>query len=82
MTLGWIVFGMAFIFTVLLIICLINADEVERHDEAVYYRWEDMEESEPPEWADACKWWESEIAVGKIQEGSITTDKIADDALR
>ena len=60
MTLEMIVFGIVVLLVVLLIVCLINADECEKHDEAVYYRWEDMGESEPPEWADPVKWWESE----------------------
>ena len=60
MTLGIIVFGIAFVLVVLLVVCLINADECELHDEAVHYRWADLGESEPPEWADPVKWWESE----------------------
>lgn len=35
-------------------------DEIEKHDEAVSQRWAKPRESEPPEWADSEKWWESE----------------------
>ena len=54
-----IVFGFAVVL-IILVVFLIKPEETEKHDEAVYYRWEDMEESEPPEWADPVKWWESE----------------------
>lgn len=60
MTFGIIVIGIAAALVVLLVACVINADEVEKHDEAVYYRWADFGESEPPEWADPERWWESE----------------------
>ena len=60
MTLGFIVFTVAVNLAVVLIVCLINADDVEKHDEAVRYRWSDFGESDPPEWADPEKWYESE----------------------
>lgn len=60
MIIYYFVFGVAVMFAVLLIAVLINADEEERHDEAVRYRWSDFGESEPPEWADPEKWYESE----------------------
>ena len=60
MLLTTIVFVIAAVSVAIMIVCLINADEVEKHDEAVFYRWEDFGESEPPEWADPVKWWESE----------------------
>lgn len=60
MTLGIFVYGIAFVLVVLLVACVINADEVEQHDDRVRMRWAEARESEPPEWADAEKWWESE----------------------
>lgn len=60
MTLEIIVFGIAAVLCVLLIVCLINADECEKHDDRVRMRWADARESEPPEWADPERWWESE----------------------
>lgn len=60
MTLEIIVFGIVTVLVVLLIACLINADDVEKHDETVRMRWTEARESEPPEWADSEKWWESE----------------------
>jgi hypothetical protein len=60
MTLAIIVFCMAAALAVLVIVCLVNADENELHDEAIYYRWEDLDDSEPPEWADPVKWYESQ----------------------
>lgn len=60
MTVSWLVFGIGVVLVVLLIALLINADDVEKHDEAVYLRFAEPRESEPPEWADADKWWESE----------------------
>lgn len=54
------VFGIAAVLVVLLIACLINADEVEQHDDQVRMRWAEARESEPPEWAEPEKWWESE----------------------
>ena len=35
-------------------------DATERHDYLVAQRRANRRESEPPEWADAEKWWESE----------------------
>ncbi len=46
--------------TVLLFVCMTNLDEIEKHDEQVRMRWAEARESEPPEWADPEKWWESE----------------------
>ena len=60
MTLGIFVFGISAVLVVLLVACLINADEVELHDDRVRMRWAEARESEPPEWADPEKWWESE----------------------
>lgn len=60
MTITWLVFGIGAVLVVLLIALLINADDVEKHDEAVYLRFAEPRESEPPEWADADRWWESE----------------------
>lgn len=60
MTFGIVVFGIVALLVILLVACVINADEVEKHDEAVRYRWSDFGESEPPEWADPEKWYESE----------------------
>lgn len=60
MTITWIAFGIGLVLVVLLIAVLINADEVERHDDEVRMRWTSARESEPPEWADPEKWWESE----------------------
>lgn len=60
MTVSWLVFGIGFVLVILLIALLINADDVEKHDEAVYLRFAESRESEPPEWADADRWWESE----------------------
>ena len=54
------VFGIAVVLVVLLIACLINAEEVELHDDRVRMRWAEARESEPPEWAEPEKWWESE----------------------
>lgn len=60
MTLEIGVFGIAAVLIVLLIACLINPDEIEEHDDYVRLRWEDPHESDPPEWADPARWWESE----------------------
>ena len=60
MTVSWLVFGIGVFLVVLLIALLINADDVANHDEAVYLRFAEPRESEPPEWADADRWWESE----------------------
>lgn len=60
MTLEVFVFGIAVVLVVLLIACLINADDIERHDDQVRMRWAEARESEPPEWADTEKWYESE----------------------
>ena len=57
---AWITLGIGLALVVLIIALLINADDVEKHDEAVYLRFAESRESEPPEWADAEKWWESE----------------------
>lgn len=46
--------------TVLLFVCMTNLDEIEKHDEQVRMRWAEARESEPPEWADPEKWYESE----------------------
>lgn len=60
MIMSWLVFGMCLIIAALLIVCMTKLDEIERHDEAVRMRWANAHESEPPEWADPEKWWESE----------------------
>ena len=60
MTLEIVVFGVAAVLVALLVACLINADEVEQHDDRVRLRWADARESEPPEWAEPERWWESE----------------------
>lgn len=60
MTITWLVFCIGVVLVVLLIALLINADDVEKHDESVYLRFAEPRESEPPEWADADRWWESE----------------------
>ena len=60
MTLEILVFGIASVLVALLIVCLINADECEKNDDRVRMRWADEKESEPPEWADPERWWESE----------------------
>lgn len=60
MTLGIVVIVLAIVLVTLMVVCVINAEEVEKHDEAVRMRWTEARESEPPEWADPEKWWESE----------------------
>lgn len=57
---AWITLGIGLALVVLIVALLINADDVEKHDEDVYLRFAESRESEPPEWADAEKWWESE----------------------
>lgn len=60
MTVAWITLGIGLALVVLIAALLINADDVEKHDEAVFMRFAEPRESEPPEWADPEKWWESE----------------------
>ena len=60
MILSVIVFIMCIVMVAILIACVINLSEIEKHDEAVRMRWAEARESEPPEWADPEKWWESE----------------------
>lgn len=60
MILSIIVLIFAFIMTLLMSACVMKLDEIEKHDFAVRMRWEKERESEPPEWADPEKWWESE----------------------
>lgn len=60
MQVAWITLGIGLALVVLIVALLINADDVEKHDEAVYLRFAEPRESEPPEWADADRWWESE----------------------
>ena len=60
MTLGIVVIVLAIVLVTLMVVCVINAEEVEKHDEAVRMRWAEARESEQPEWADPEKWWESE----------------------
>lgn len=60
MTFGIVVFGIVALLVILLVACVIRLDEIEKHDEAVRMRWAEARESEPPEWADPEKWWESE----------------------
>ena len=60
MQVAWITLGIGLVLVVLIVALLINADDVEKHDEAVYLRFAEPRESEPPEWADADRWWESE----------------------
>lgn len=60
MILSIIVMIFCFIMTLLMSVCVIKLDEIEKHDFAVRMRWEKERESEPPEWADPEKWWESE----------------------
>lgn len=56
----FLVFTIAANIVVFLSVCLISADAVEKHDERVRLHWEEARQSEPPEWADPEKWWESE----------------------
>ena len=60
MIFGIVVIAIAAVLVTLMVACVINADEVEKHDEAVRMRWAEARESEPPEWADPEKWYESE----------------------
>ena len=60
MQVAWITLGIGLVLVVLIVALLINADDVEKHDEAVFMRFAEPMESEPPEWADPEKWWESE----------------------
>lgn len=60
MILSIIVMIFCFIMTLLMSMCVIKLDEIEKHDYAVRMRWE--KGSEPPEWADPEKWRESENA--------------------
>lgn len=60
MQVAWITLGIGLALVVLIAALLINADDVEKHDEAVFMRFAEPRESEPPEWADPEKWWESE----------------------
>lgn len=82
MILSIIVLIFCFIMAVMMSACVMKLDEIEKHDEAVRMRWADAGESEPPEWADPEKWRESEgnTTLSKIKEGSISTDRIADEA--
>ena len=66
MTFGIIVILIAAVLVALMVACVINADEVEKHDEAVRMRWAEARESEPREQADPEKWWESEGNNGKV----------------
>lgn len=60
MILSIIVFILCFIMTVMMSVCMMKLDDIEKHDEAVRMRWAEARKSEPPEWADPEKWWESE----------------------
>lgn len=60
MILSIIVMVFCFIMTLLMSACVCKLDEIEKHDHAVQMRWEKARESEPPEWADPDKWWDSE----------------------
>lgn len=60
MTLGIVVIVLAIVLVTLMVVCVINAEEVEKHDEAARMRWAEARDSEPPEWADPEKWYESE----------------------
>lgn len=60
MILSIIVLIFCFIMTMLMYACVMKLDEIEKHDNAVRMRWAEARESEPPEWADPEKWWESE----------------------
>lgn len=60
MILSIIVLIFCFILTLLMCACVIKLDEIEKHDIGVRMRWENARESEPPEWAEPEKWWESE----------------------
>lgn len=55
------------IFSMLMVLimsgCYMKLDEIEKHDRAVRMRWAKREESEPPDWADPDKWWESELPI-------------------
>ena len=62
MIISIIVMIFCFIMTLLMSVCVIKLDEIEKHDFAVRMRWEKERESEPPEWADPEKWYESENA--------------------
>lgn len=48
------------VILLMLTVGILKADDTERHDDAVRMWWEEARESEPPEWADPDKWWESE----------------------
>ena len=60
MILSIIVLIFCFLMTAIMCVCMIKIDKIEKHDEAVRMRWAEARESEPPEWADPEKWWESE----------------------
>ena len=45
MTIAVFVYGLAFVLVVLLVACVLNADEVERHDDRVRMRWTEARES-------------------------------------
>lgn len=82
MTLGIVVISLALVLVTLMVVYVINAEEVEKHDEAVRMRWAEARKSEPPEWADPEKWWESEgVAVGRLDGKNIAASRIADDAV-
>lgn len=51
---------LALMLIVIMLGCYGKLDEIEKHDRAVRMRWAAKEESEPPEWADPDKWWQSE----------------------
>lgn len=61
MILSIIVLIFCFIMVLIMCKCMMKLDEIEKHDEAVRMRWAEARESEPPEWADPDKWWESEV---------------------
>ena len=82
MTLGIVVISLALVLVTLMVVYVINAEEVEKHDEAVRMRWAEARKSEPPEWADPEKWWESEgVSVGRLDGKNIAASRIADDAV-
>lgn len=60
MILSIIVMIFCFIMTVLMSACVMKLDEIEKHDIDVQMRWAKSRESDPPEWADPEKWWQSE----------------------
>lgn len=60
MILSVFVFIMCIVITAVLYACVINLSDIEKHDEAVRMRLAEARKSEPPEWADPERWWESE----------------------